>query len=116
MRQKYRMRTPSTGREVVIDASPEGLDTVMLANTPIEELSRLVALAHGAQLRACVVATRLEEALAAQGAGADGVIAKGHEAEIFSGFSNADLDKLDELLEAIARNLSAARSVRAAGK
>jgi MarR family transcriptional regulator for hemolysin len=43
-------------------------------------------------------------------------VAKSHEAEIFAGFSNADLDKLDELLEAIARNLSAARSVRAAGK
>jgi hypothetical protein len=43
-------------------------------------------------------------------------VAKGHEAEIFAGFSNADLDKLDELLEAIARNLSAAKSVRAAGK
>ncbi len=66
--------------EVVIDASLQGLDTVMLANTPVEELSRLVKLAHGAQLRACVVATRLDEALAAQAAGADGVIAKGHEA------------------------------------
>jgi MarR family transcriptional regulator for hemolysin len=43
-------------------------------------------------------------------------VAKSHEAEIFSGFSNADLDKLDELLETIARNLSTARSVRAAGK
>ena len=43
-------------------------------------------------------------------------VARGHEAEIFSGFSSTDLDKLDELLEAIARNLSAARSVRAAEK
>ena len=43
-------------------------------------------------------------------------VARGHEAEIFTGFSSADLDKLDELLESIARNLSAAKSVRAAGK
>jgi acyl transferase domain-containing protein/NAD(P)H-dependent flavin oxidoreductase YrpB (nitropropane dioxygenase family)/NAD(P)-dependent dehydrogenase (short-subunit alcohol dehydrogenase family) len=65
--------------EVVIDASIEGLDTIVLANAPVDELSRLVQRAHGAGLRACVVATRLDEALAAQAAGADGVIAKGHE-------------------------------------
>lgn len=43
-------------------------------------------------------------------------VAKGHEAEIFAGFDNEDLDKLDELLEAIAKNLSAARSTRTAAK
>lgn len=35
--------------------------------------------------------------------------AKLHEAEIFSGFEPRDLDRLDELLEAIARNLSSTR-------
>lgn len=35
--------------------------------------------------------------------------AKLHEAEIFSGFETRDLDRLDELLEAIARNLSSTR-------
>jgi MarR family transcriptional regulator, transcriptional regulator for hemolysin len=43
-------------------------------------------------------------------------VAKSHEAEIFAGFDGADLEKLDELLEAIARNLSAARNQRAAAK
>lgn len=41
-------------------------------------------------------------------------VAKSHEAEIFAGFDNEDLDKLDALLEAIAKNLSAARSTRTA--
>jgi MarR family transcriptional regulator, transcriptional regulator for hemolysin len=35
--------------------------------------------------------------------------AKLHEAEIFAGFETRDLDRLDELLEAIARNLSSTR-------
>jgi len=43
-------------------------------------------------------------------------VAKSHEAEIFAGFDSEDLEKLDELLEAIARNLSAARSQREAAK
>lgn len=43
-------------------------------------------------------------------------VAKSHEAQIFAGFDNEDLEKLDELLEAIARNLSAAKSVRTAEK
>jgi DNA-binding MarR family transcriptional regulator len=34
-------------------------------------------------------------------------LAKVHESKIFSGFENADLDRLDELLERIARNVSA---------
>jgi MarR family transcriptional regulator, transcriptional regulator for hemolysin len=43
-------------------------------------------------------------------------VAKSHEAEIFAGFDRKDLEKLDELLEVIARNLSAAKSIRAAAK
>jgi MarR family transcriptional regulator, transcriptional regulator for hemolysin len=37
-------------------------------------------------------------------------LAKVHEADIFAGFAAADLDRLDELLEGIARNLAAARA------
>jgi MarR family transcriptional regulator, transcriptional regulator for hemolysin len=40
-------------------------------------------------------------------------LAKTHEAQIFAGFSNEDLEKLDEMLGAMARNLSAARRKRA---
>lgn len=43
-------------------------------------------------------------------------VAKVHESEIFAGFDNDDLEKLDELLEVIARNLLAAKSVRTAEK
>jgi MarR family transcriptional regulator for hemolysin len=43
-------------------------------------------------------------------------VAKSHEAEMFAGFDSEDLEKLDASLEAIARNLSAARSLRAVGK
>jgi MarR family transcriptional regulator, transcriptional regulator for hemolysin len=37
-------------------------------------------------------------------------LAKVHEADIFAGFAAADLDRLDELLEGIARNLSTVRA------
>ena len=37
-------------------------------------------------------------------------LAKVHEADIFAGFATADLDRLDELLEGIARNLATARA------
>jgi MarR family transcriptional regulator for hemolysin len=43
-------------------------------------------------------------------------VAKSHEAEMFAGFETEDLEKLDASLEAIARNLSAAKSLRAAAK
>jgi len=41
-------------------------------------------------------------------------VARGHEEQIFAGFDCEDVEKLDELLGVIARNLSAAKSVRAA--
>src|SRR5262249_1375342 len=66
--------------ESVVDASLERLDTVLIATAPIDQLARLVATAHPSHLRAYVVAARLDQALAAQDAEADGVIAKGHEA------------------------------------
>jgi acyl transferase domain-containing protein/NAD(P)H-dependent flavin oxidoreductase YrpB (nitropropane dioxygenase family) len=65
--------------DAVLEAAPESLDAVVLANAPVDQLSRLVASAHGAGLQAYVVATRLEEALAAEDARADAIIAKGHE-------------------------------------
>jgi MarR family transcriptional regulator, transcriptional regulator for hemolysin len=43
-------------------------------------------------------------------------IAKSREAEIFLGFEADDLEKLDKLLDAIARNLSATRGERAAAR
>jgi MarR family transcriptional regulator for hemolysin len=43
-------------------------------------------------------------------------IAKAREAEIFAGFEADDLEKLDRLLDAIARNLLATRSQRAAAR
>jgi MarR family transcriptional regulator, transcriptional regulator for hemolysin len=43
-------------------------------------------------------------------------VAKLHEAAIFAGFDNEDLEKLDELLEAIARNLSAGKGLRTVEK
>jgi MarR family transcriptional regulator for hemolysin len=43
-------------------------------------------------------------------------LAKIHEAAIFAGFEAEDLQRLDALLDAIARNLSDFRSQRAAGK
>ncbi len=64
----------------VLDAALEGLDVVVLANTPFDQLSVLVQRVHEAGLQAYVVATRYDEAVAAEDAGADAVIAKGHEA------------------------------------
>jgi MarR family transcriptional regulator for hemolysin len=43
-------------------------------------------------------------------------VAKIHEAALFAGFEDEDLERLDALLDVLARNLSAARSLRAAAK
>jgi MarR family transcriptional regulator, transcriptional regulator for hemolysin len=43
-------------------------------------------------------------------------VARSQELQIFAGFDGADLEKLDELLDVLARNLSAAKSIRAAAK
>jgi MarR family transcriptional regulator for hemolysin len=39
-----------------------------------------------------------------------------HEAQIFAGFDREDIERLDQLLDVIARNLSVAKSVRASAK
>jgi acyl transferase domain-containing protein/NAD(P)H-dependent flavin oxidoreductase YrpB (nitropropane dioxygenase family) len=66
--------------DAVLGAAPVGLDTILLANTPSEELAALLERVRRAGMQAYVVATCLEHAVAAQDAGADAVIAKGHEA------------------------------------
>jgi acyl transferase domain-containing protein/NAD(P)H-dependent flavin oxidoreductase YrpB (nitropropane dioxygenase family)/short-subunit dehydrogenase len=66
--------------ELVLGAALDGLDTIVLAHTPAEQTSRLVELVHGAGLQAYVMVTRADEAVTAQAAHADAVIAKGHEA------------------------------------
>ncbi|HSD81215.1 MAG TPA: beta-ketoacyl synthase N-terminal-like domain-containing protein, partial [Solirubrobacteraceae bacterium] len=66
--------------EVVLGERPDGLETIVLTARGGERIARLVALVHGAGLAAFAVATDLDQALAAEAAGADAVIAKGHEA------------------------------------
>ena len=43
-------------------------------------------------------------------------VARIYEAELFAGFEDRDLEKLNELLDMMSRNLSAARNLRAAAK
>jgi MarR family transcriptional regulator for hemolysin len=43
-------------------------------------------------------------------------VAKIHEAELFAGFDDADLKRLEALLDEVARNISTCRSLRAAAK
>ena len=66
--------------ELVLGTALDGLDTIVLAHTPVEQASRLVEMVHGAGLQSYVMVTRADEALAAHAAHADAVIAKGHEA------------------------------------
>ncbi len=66
--------------ESVLSARHEALDAIVLANQPADSLGALIGSVHEAGLRAYVVAGRLEEALVAEEASADAVIAKGHEA------------------------------------
>jgi acyl transferase domain-containing protein/NAD(P)H-dependent flavin oxidoreductase YrpB (nitropropane dioxygenase family) len=65
---------------IVINAGLEGLDTVVVAAPDTDRLSALIGRAHAAGVRTVAVATQLEHGLAAEAAGADAVVAKGHEA------------------------------------
>jgi acyl transferase domain-containing protein/NADP-dependent 3-hydroxy acid dehydrogenase YdfG len=58
----------------------EGLEAILISSHAGGTLGDLVEPAHGAGLKAYAVATTLEEARSAVAAGADAVIAKGHEA------------------------------------
>ena len=44
-RQKYRMRTPSTGREVIIEVAPEHAYVDRDTNEPLEVVAQLLPLA-----------------------------------------------------------------------
>jgi acyl transferase domain-containing protein/NAD(P)H-dependent flavin oxidoreductase YrpB (nitropropane dioxygenase family)/NAD(P)-dependent dehydrogenase (short-subunit alcohol dehydrogenase family)/acyl carrier protein len=58
----------------------EGLEAVLISSRAATRFGDLVERVHAAGLMAYAVATRLNEARAAETAGADAVIAKGHEA------------------------------------
>ena len=58
--------------ESVLSSRLEALDTIVLANLPADSLGALIGTVHEAGLRAYVVAGRLEDALSAGDAGADG--------------------------------------------
>ncbi|WP_165252314.1 type I polyketide synthase [Paludisphaera soli] len=66
----------------ILARRPAGLESILLAGggTDPDGLKPLVGPIHEAGLRAILVATSLEEALAGQEAGADAVVAKGNEA------------------------------------
>ena len=58
----------------------EGLGAVLISSRATARRGDLIERVHAAGLRAYAIATALEEAQAAEAAGADAVIAKGHEA------------------------------------
>ncbi|MGZ4195319.1 MAG: SDR family NAD(P)-dependent oxidoreductase [Solirubrobacteraceae bacterium] len=64
----------------ILEARPGGLSSVVVSGPRAVAPGGLLERVHGAGLRAFAVATCLEEAAAAQSAGADALIAKGHEA------------------------------------
>jgi acyl transferase domain-containing protein/NAD(P)H-dependent flavin oxidoreductase YrpB (nitropropane dioxygenase family) len=75
--------------EAVLSFAPESLDVIVLTGAETAELDRLVAAIHASSRQAYVVALSLEQAIAAQTAGADVVIAKGHETGGFVGAEGA---------------------------
>ena len=62
--------------DAVLADRREGLSAIVLSHPGPDDIARV----HGASLEAFVVASGYEEGLAAEAAGADAVIAKGHEA------------------------------------
>jgi acyl transferase domain-containing protein/NAD(P)H-dependent flavin oxidoreductase YrpB (nitropropane dioxygenase family)/NAD(P)-dependent dehydrogenase (short-subunit alcohol dehydrogenase family)/acyl carrier protein len=64
----------------ILAAGFEGLEAVLISSQAADTLGDLVDRVHAAGLKAYAVATKLEEARSAEAAGADAVIAKGHEA------------------------------------
>jgi acyl transferase domain-containing protein/NAD(P)H-dependent flavin oxidoreductase YrpB (nitropropane dioxygenase family) len=71
--------------ESVLSFAPETLDAILLTGADAGDLDRLVTAIHASSRRAYVVALSLEQGIAAQAAGADAVIAKGHETGGFIG-------------------------------
>ena len=64
----------------LVAAPPVGLHAVVLAEDPGSGLAPLIAAAHAAGLTVFTVAMNVDAAVAGAAAGADAVIAKGHEA------------------------------------
>ncbi len=66
--------------QLVLEQAPPGLEVVALTASAPERLAGLVEAIHANGRRTYVVITNLDEARAGQNAGADALIAKGHEA------------------------------------
>ena len=66
--------------QTVLAIEAEGLETVLVSAATVDELAALIAGAKAAQTRTLAVATSVAQAIAAQKAGADAVVAKGSEA------------------------------------
>jgi acyl transferase domain-containing protein/NAD(P)H-dependent flavin oxidoreductase YrpB (nitropropane dioxygenase family) len=79
----------ATALDAVLGFAPETLDAILLTGADAGELDRLVAAVHASSRQAYVIALNLEQAIAAQAAGADAVIAKGHETGGFIGAEGA---------------------------
>ncbi|HEU4657867.1 MAG TPA: nitronate monooxygenase, partial [Capillimicrobium sp.] len=65
---------------LALDASPRPPDVVILGGRPGRDVAAPIALARGRGARTLAIATSLDEALAAEAAGADAIVGKGHEA------------------------------------
>ena len=66
--------------DALLAAELPGLDSVLLTDADGGELQRLIGAVHRSGHRAWVIATDVAAAIAAQAAGADGIVAKGSEA------------------------------------
>ncbi|WZO99323.1 SDR family NAD(P)-dependent oxidoreductase [Isosphaeraceae bacterium EP7] len=64
----------------VLGLAPPGLHALLLAGTPPGRLRRAIGLIHQAGRKAYIVVFGVDEAQAAEAAGADALVAKGHEA------------------------------------
>ena len=65
---------------LALEAAARPPDVVLLGGPRGRDIARHVALARAHGVRTFLIATSLEEALAGEAAGVDGVVAKGHEA------------------------------------
>jgi acyl transferase domain-containing protein/NAD(P)H-dependent flavin oxidoreductase YrpB (nitropropane dioxygenase family) len=75
----------ATALEAVLGFAPETLDVILLSGAGPGELEGLIAAVHASSRQAYIVALSVEQAISAQAAGADAVIAKGHETGGFIG-------------------------------
>ena len=66
--------------DAILGTCIDGVGTLILAAPERSELNTLVEAIHAAGCRALLIATSLEEGLAGEAAGADGIVAKGLEA------------------------------------